>query len=331
MRWIKKGLSVCIFFLSVFALCFIIRFWISPASKSLKGIMKQMIETEKEPNCQDEMWELAKQKNQQWITISDNSIVSENTVIQKMPLEMFLAKCLAASMDASYDLEALKAQAIVIRTNLMRKEYESNGNINESEIYVLRDEIPYRDFGDMKQKWGKSYNEYSEKILNAVIETSGIIMEKDERPIAAPYHQMSAGRTRDAVKGLGLKYASVKSVSCDDNLSAEHFLQIIYLSQSKFEEPLSVERDDAGYITSVSFKDRKESGESFRSKYQLASANIEWKQTKDGFMICSKGIGHGFGFDEYYGNCLAKQGMDAFSILSYFFDSISFEKINGIA
>ena len=41
----------------------------------------------------------------------------------------------------------------------------------------------------------------------------------------------------------------------------------------------------------------------------------------------TKGIGHGFGYDQYYGNLLAEQGQDYQEILHYFYQNIELANI----
>ena len=69
------------------------------------------------------------------------------------------------------------------------------------------------------------------------------------------------------------------------------------------------------------------SGEKFRVEFGLPSANFTWEQDKGKYCFTVKGIGHGFGFDQYYANELAKNGDDFQEILHYFDDEITFERI----
>lgn len=62
----------------------------------------------------------------------------------------------------------------------------------------------------------------------------------------------------------------------------------------------------------------KISGESLREELQLPSSNFTWEEKNGNYIFTTKGIGHGFGYDQYYGNLLAEQGQDYQEILHYF-------------
>lgn len=48
---------------------------------------------------------------------------------ERMPLETYLVNCLPSTIDMGYEMETLKAQAVVLRTELM-KQAEGGGNVS---------------------------------------------------------------------------------------------------------------------------------------------------------------------------------------------------------
>lgn len=71
----------------------------------------------------------------------------------------------------------------------------------------------------------------------------------------------------------------------------------------------------------------KISGESLREELQLPSSNFTWEEKNGNYIFTTKGIGHGFGYDQYYGNLLAEQGQDYQEILHYFYQNITFDRM----
>lgn len=323
-------LPVCIFSLFLFLFLYFYQFYQSGILTSL------FLKTETRLELQPEEYakKMSEAKNGILVCITkEQATLSQNTILAQIPLELFVSDALASSMDASSEMEALKAQAIVLRTNLIKRFYQQQKNgAHSSEtkrriIWVSQQEYPNRKWEGFQKKWKKSDERYRTRIYQAVYDTQGVIMTKKEMPVLAPFHQMSAGVTREKPVGLEEEFSCVKSVSCNEVLFAEDFCCCKYFPDSVFPKPDKVQRDETGYLTQVSLGNRRMSGEQYRRMLEMPSANLTWEKYAKGYMVTSKGIGHGFGFDIFYGNILAKKGKNAFEILDYFFDSITYFKI----
>lgn len=266
------------------------------------------------------------QSNMIWVCVN-----GENAY--QLPLELFVAGSLAGSMDATYEIEALKAQAIVLRTGLLKKLYDQQkeGALTQDTdricIWLEPGEYPYLGTRQLKRRWDKDYAAYYKRILTAVFETQGIYMQAEGCPITAPFHGMSVGKTRNLGELTNRQESYVSSVSCNEVLFAPDYKQTRYVRKELFDVPQECIRDQQGYIISVKVKGAYLSGEAFRQRLKMPSADLYWKATGKGYLITSYGTGHGFGFDEYYGNLLAQKGKSAMEILSYFFRQFTFSKV----
>ena len=136
---------------------------------------------------------------------------------------------------------------------------------------------------------------------------------------------MSAGKTRSGKEVLGdVAFDYLQSVPCNKNVENENFLQTKYFEKSETSQLQILERDSAGYVTKVSWNGQSYSGEQLRDALGLASANFEIENGEH-YSITTKGIGHGFGFDQYYANYMAQEmGMDYMNLISYFYKDVSF-------
>lgn len=104
--------------------------------------------------------------------------------------EEYLIGVLAYEMPESYELEALKAQAVVLRTSLCR-ELAENEEKTETEKYLTH--------AEMKRKWGAAnFDTYLKKYTKAVEDTEGTVVWYNEACAWTPYHQSSNGETRNA-------------------------------------------------------------------------------------------------------------------------------------
>ena len=111
-------------------------------------------------------------------------VVSEDSgylVINVVPLEEYLIYVTASEMPSSFEMEALKAQAICARTYAVRQ------------IMNSRLDDYYADVDDTAAFQVYSCKNYSKSVKQAVEETSGIILTYKNEPIEAFYYSCSGG------------------------------------------------------------------------------------------------------------------------------------------
>ena len=147
-------------------------------------------------------------------------------------------------------------------------------------------------------------------------------------PVMGCYHGMSAGMTRDGAE-LSDAYGYLKQADCSKNLSAASYIRTTKRRKEQTGEldAASVKKDQQGYVIELLRNGEKISGESLREELQLPSSNFTWEEKNGNYIFTTKGIGHGFGYDQYYGNLLAEQGQDYQEILHYFYQNITFDRM----
>ncbi len=244
-------------------------------------------------------------------------------------LEWQVLHLLAYSMPISYEQEALKAQAVIVRTNLLTGELEE-------------DNAPLLHF--YKSVWGDAYEENCEKLMNAVKSTEGMYLESDGKPVYVPFFRLSNGSTRDAVECKMDSYSYLAKVTCKEDLPSKQYLakklqdktafcaKINGLLQTQFtyEQLQALEvtytQDSAGYVLYVNFGNYRIGGEVFRQAFSLPSSDFSITYLGENVELETRGIGSGFGFSQYCANEMAKQGKDFFDLLNYFFTNIAISK-----
>lgn len=263
---------------------------------------------------------------------------------ESMPIETYLTCRLPATISMDYEPEVLKAQAVILRTELLRIYYDSIGD-NENQ----------------KNKDGKHYihvesslaitdGDVYEKCKSAVSETKGMYMTYKGYPVKAPYFAVSAGATRngnEVFQSSGYPY--LKSVMCERDFTAAEYAQTVRINKKSFllrlkeintsfepgegriEDILQIERDRAGYVTAISTGDAAISGEAIRAAFSLGSSCFTIEEERKTILneiivLKSRGMGHGLGFGQYGANEAAKKGSDFIDILNYFFSDIVIEK-----
>ena len=268
----------------------------------------------------------------------------ENSV-SETGLEDLVAEILPSQMPVSYEEEALKAQAVIIRTNLLRQAMSYYGSetadeaaesLKESDLEALGFDSYTRE--EEMKLWGyERWEQYAEKCREAAESTAGQILVltnegsgKEETSAEGtevqnsslpdlPYHAVSAGQTRDG-NLLGDTYAYLEPVECPGDLQSSDYLKIQVLDLEQVPEILA--RDGAGYVTEVRLGEKIFGGEQFRSLYGLNSSCFTAEQTEEGVRITTKGLGHGLGLSMYQANLQALDGKQYQEILYYFYKNM---------
>ena len=237
-------------------------------------------------------------------------------------VEMLLPVIVASEMGSEYELEAVKAQTIIARSEFYRKLQEKK-NLS-SVLTQIREETEFRE-GEILQALIENLN-----YEKAVTETESEVLAVDGKLQLTPYHELSAGRTRDGAEVLhSEEYAYLKSVESDMDKGSEDFLNSVYINQSVLPERLVIKsRDSAGYVTEILADGDILEGESFRKGMGLSSANFTIQKIGKEIRFLCKGRGHGLGFSQYGGNEMAKEKKSAEEILECYFPEMELVDIS---
>lgn len=280
------------------------------------------------------------------ISSYDNSDYKENNVVEdkvitlrrtngevvQLNLEEYLIGVVAAEMPASFNIEALKAQAVVARTYTL-KLIESGR--------VITDDIStqvYKNNSELKSMWGPSYSMYYNKIRNVVSSTKGMCIKYNGVLIDAVYHSTSNGYTEDSVNVWGNNIPYLKSVTSPWDTSAPSFLRsqtidfekITNMLETDFNNSSSIEiisRDDSNRISKIKFNENIYSGVEIRNKLGLRSADFDFDITGEGVVFTTRGYGHGVGMSQYGANAMAKVGYSYEQILKHYYSGVEIVKL----
>ena len=242
-------------------------------------------------------------------------------------LERCVAEVLPTEMPVTYELEALKAQAVIVRTNLLcaamehygtESREEAAGQIRETDLEILG--FSYYTPIQEEKLWGyENWERYREKCEKAAEATDSQVMIAGEKLLELPYHAVSAGKTRDG-SVLGAAYQWLESADCPEDVEAPEYLHIREWEPGELPADTEIlERDRAGYVTGVAVDGTSLGGEEFRARYGLESSCFSLERTDEKVRIVTKGCGHGLGLSMYQANRFANEGWKYSEILSYFY------------
>lgn len=260
---------------------------------------------------------------------------NETNVVETIPLEQYLIGVLAGEMPVSYDIEALKAQAVAARTYAIRK-IEINKQNEYDVIDTINDQV-YLDQDYLKQLWQQKYEQNIKKIKQAIKETRGEYLTYNGKTIQAFFFSTSSGATENCQDVFGENLPYLISVTSTWDQNSPSYLTTTTFTKEEFYQKLEIpyednlnieiERNQTNSINQITINNITLRGTEFRFKLGLKSTNIEIEEQEDNIIIKSKGYGHGVGMSQYGAYELAKQGYTYDEILKYYYQGIEFKKI----
>ena len=254
--------------------------------------------------------------------------------IEKIPIEKYLIGVLAGEMPVSYDIEALKAQAVAARTYTINK-IEQNKEKDYDLVDTTNDQV-YKDEAELKEVWKEKYEQNVKKIKQALKQTKGEYMIYEGKPIHAFFFSTSSGATENCKDVFGENLPYLVSVSSIWDENSPSYNGELTLTKTEFCEKLQVncdnlniniERNATNSIKQISINDKIIKGTDLRFKLGLKSTNLEIEQKENDIIIKSKGYGHGVGMSQYGAKELANNGYKYDEILKYYYRGIEIKKI----
>ena len=268
---------------------------------------------------------------------------TENDEIEEIDLDEYLYGVVSAEMPASFEEEALKAQAVVARTYTIYKIVNNDGKHGEADIcddsgccqaWISKE--------DRFERWDEAEREDNwNKIVNAVNSTQGKIITYEGEPINAFFHSNSGGETEapiDVWGGSGYPYLQSVSTSGEDaysqysseaTFSKKEFQEKIKEVHSNFEinfdeeDCIKVEEyTDGNRVKTIKIGNLELSGVEVRTIFGLRSANFEITINDDEIKFEVIGYGHGVGMSQTGADSLAKEGSSYEDIIHHYYTGV---------
>lgn len=253
-------------------------------------------------------------------------VYRSNGTVLDIELEEYLIGVVGAEMPASFNTEALKAQALLARTYAL-KTVSQNKKLTDTVSTQA-----YNDNTQLKSKWGSDYTKYYNKIKSAVDATKGKTIKYNGAYIEAVYHAMSNGYTEDAknVWGNSFPYLKVVDSSQDKNVKAYEAQTFKSYSELKTKlginidssSEVNIERNTSNRVSKIKIGDNTYTGVQFRNKLGLRSADFDIEKVEEGFRITTRGSGHGVGMSQYGANEMAKTGKNYVQIINHYYPGV---------
>lgn len=266
---------------------------------------------------------------------------TENGEIEELNLDEYLYGVVSSEMPASFEIEALKAQAVVARTytiyQIKNGGKHENADLCDSSLccqaWISKENRLARWEDDLKE-------EYWKKITTAVNETKGKVILYNGEPINALFHSNSGGKTELSLNvwGGNFPYFQTVETSGEENytsynseveISKDDLVKIMLENYSDFKIDFSkenyiqiIELTEGNRVKKIKIGNKELSGVEARKLFNLKSAKFDVSINGDLIKFSVNGYGHGVGLSQCGSDSLAKQGKNYAEIIKYYYKDV---------
>lgn len=271
--------------------------------------------------------------------ITNNTIRVKNEKtgqITKIPFEEYIKGVVAGEMPATFELEALKAQAVASRSYAMYqmtatkdKDYDVL-NTTANQVYLTDEQL--------KENWKDEYTEKLNKIKTAIAETTGEYLTYKGQIVNAMFFSTSVGKTENSEEVFVSALPYLRSVDSiwdqDSPVYTDTYtfdLKDFYTKLNlPYNEKLTIEvteKTSTGRTKKLKINNQELNGRDVATKLSLRSNYFDIVQNENKITITTKGFGHGVGMSQYGANGMAKEGYKYNQILKHYYQNTEIKKI----
>lgn len=270
---------------------------------------------------------------------SDISLhVLDGGEVREMSMAEYLPLTLAAEMPAAFDGEALKAQAVALRTYTIY--CVSNRKQAHPEADVCTDYgccAAFMSEEQLRENWGAGFEKYYAKICAAVSGTDGQYLVWQDEPALAVFHSSSVGQTEDGGNVWSAQPYLVSVSSPETAEDVANLVSSVEISPEDFSSSVlavfpdarldgepsgwigEVQRNSTGRVGSINIGAQEISGTAVRTMFSLRSTDFDLSFDGEKFVFTVRGYGHGVGMSQYGANVMAKSGSGYGEILEHYY------------
>lgn len=245
-------------------------------------------------------------------------------------LEEYLVGVVLAEMPAAFDLEALKAQAVVARTYALRRYETANKHDGGAVCEDPQCCQGYKSPTEYLEEGGARSN--IDRITQAVMSTAGQVLTYEDELIEATYFSCSGGMTEDALAVWGADIPYLQATDSPGEEEAAHYTDTEIFSPDDFAQILgfsaegnpeswfgAVTYTNGGGVDTMEIRGTAYQGTQLRSLLGLRSTDFTVNVTDEGIVIVTHGFGHRVGMSQYGADAMAVSGSTYEEILAHYY------------
>lgn len=266
--------------------------------------------------------------------------IRDGDTTEQMTLERYLTGVVRGEMPASFEMEALRAQAAAERSYVYyqlaagRKDAHPDADFCTDHTCCSA----YLSETAAREKWGGDFAPWNTRVEQAVSDTDGQVVLYNGRPILAVFHSSSAGRTATAgdVWSGDLPYlVSVDSPEGEETVP-NYYSTVTFTAAEAKEKLLAAHpelklsgtpdrwfgaaaENGSGRVETVSVGGTDIEGTELRRIFGLRSACFTVAADSESVTFRVTGYGHGVGMSQYGANQMAREGKTWQEILEWYY------------
>lgn len=266
---------------------------------------------------------------------------AESETIISLSAKDYVTGVVCAEMPASYEKEALKAQAVAAYTFAHYKRYLRQNALSDTAYDVTT--LPFTDQAYLSDTQAKEkYDEESiAKIKECVEAVLGEYLTYNSLPILSVYHAISSGNTESAKDVWGEDFEYLRAVESRFDLMADGYVDVKEFTTEQVEQALKdlcpsdkdyqnwfkqTTNTESGMVLSCVVAGTELKGTDIRNALSLRSSNFYVTYAENVFTFTVYGYGHGVGMSQYGANCLALKGETYDQILEHYYSGCTLKK-----
>ncbi|MEA4847695.1 MAG: stage II sporulation protein D [Clostridiaceae bacterium] len=263
-----------------------------------------------------------------------------------MNLEDYILGVVAGEMPASFQMEALKAQALAARTYTMlrMRQFGGSGCSKHPEAEICTDSTHCQAYRDPA-----TITKDMDKLKEAVYGTAGEVIVYDNKLIDAVFHSTSGGKTENSEEIWSNKVPYLRSVTsqyeehspkyvAQQEISIDNFIQCmkkldpgVKIDKKNIKNEIKIlERSEGGRITSLKVGDKTFDGMDVRNVLGLNSSNFNYSVGASTILFTVVGSGHGIGMSQYGADGMAKNGSSYRDIITHYYQGVDIVDIKDL-
>lgn len=266
-----------------------------------------------------------------------------------VPVREYVIGAVCAEMPATFEPEALKAQAVAAHTYAERQRSlaRSAPDAAPDGADLSNDTSKYQGYltnAEIRQAFGKNYDEYYRRISSAADEVLPYVLTYEGEPIIAAFHSMSSGMTESAENAWGAPVDYLVPVESSSDKNAPSYEETVRIGRDELRSRLEAAFDGiqlgedmtkwlktaeisaSGTVLTARAGDRTVTGNEIRTALGLRSADFDVSFDGDEAVFTTRGYGHGVGMSQYGANSMAAAGSTWREILAHYYPDCSIEK-----
>lgn len=266
-------------------------------------------------------------------------VLCKDNTVAWMELDTYIVGVVLAEMPADFELEALKAQAVVARTYALKRQEEGSRHIQGAVCVDPTCCQAYRSAEDYLHSGGKQAS--VDKVRKAVEATSGQILTYQGALIEATYFSCSGGKTEDAAAVWGSDVPYLQSVVSPGEEDSPKYAETVHFNAQELSTLLGTKLQgnsaswlgeitytEGGGVASLVISGKSYTGVQMRSLLDLNSTLFTVTPVADGLSITTLGHGHRVGMSQYGADAMAVSGCSYKEILLYYYQGTRIDKID---